>query len=89
MCILKTQNKLWIYNSTKTKTPNKLRLSEINKLNSQKKKGGGEKAMAKQHEQGKLSARERIAYLLDNDEDAIEIAAFAGHENVCRTRWLP
>ena len=31
--------------------------------------------MAKQHEQGKLSARERIAYLLDNDEDAIEIAA--------------
>ena len=64
----------------KNEDANKLRLSEINKHYSQIKKGGGEKAMAKQHEQGKLSARERIAYLLDNDEDAIEIAAFAGHE---------
>ena len=47
---------------------------------SKKKKGGGEKALQKQKEQGKLTARERIAYLLDNDDEAIEIAAFAGHE---------
>ena len=27
--------------------------------------GGGEKRIAKQHEKGKLTARERIAYLID------------------------
>ena len=59
---------------------NKLRLSEIIQLHSKIKKGGGEKALQKQKEQGKLTARERIAYLLDNDDEAIEIAAFAGHE---------
>ncbi len=55
----------------KNEDANKLRLSEINKHYSQIKKGGGEKAMAKLHEHGKFSARVRIAYLLDNVEDAI------------------
>ena len=64
----------------KNEDTNKLRLSEINQLYAKIKKGGGEKALQKQHEQGKLTARERIAYLLDNDDEAIEIAAFAGHE---------
>ena len=59
---------------------NKLRLSEISQLYSKIKKGGGDKALQKQHAQGKLTARERISYLLDNDDEAIEIAAFAGHE---------
>ncbi|GAA4305018.1 acyl-CoA carboxylase subunit beta [Nibribacter koreensis] len=40
--------------------------------------GGGEKAIAKQHEKGKLTARERIQYLIDDDSDFLEIAAFAG-----------
>lgn len=40
--------------------------------------GGGQKKIAKQHEQGKLTARERIAYLLDNNRPQIEIGAFAG-----------
>ncbi|GGK59380.1 acyl-CoA carboxylase subunit beta [Rufibacter glacialis] len=40
--------------------------------------GGGEKAIAKQHEKGKLTARERIQYLLDEDSEFLEIAAFAG-----------
>ncbi|MFC6998402.1 acyl-CoA carboxylase subunit beta [Rufibacter roseus] len=40
--------------------------------------GGGEKAIAKQHEKGKLTARERIKYLLDDDSEFLEIAAFAG-----------
>ncbi|MBC3540387.1 acyl-CoA carboxylase subunit beta [Rufibacter sediminis] len=40
--------------------------------------GGGEKAIAKQHEKGKLTARERIKYLLDEDSEFLEIAAFAG-----------
>jgi len=39
---------------------------------------GDKKKIAKQHEQGKLTARERIAYLLDSDSPQIEIGAFAG-----------
>tara|TARA_R110002050_G_scaffold83381_4_gene178210 strand:+ start:9366 stop:10994 length:1629 start_codon:yes stop_codon:yes gene_type:complete len=42
--------------------------------------GGGEAKIAKQHKQGKLSARERVAYLLDKGKPQIEIGAFAGYE---------
>lgn len=42
--------------------------------------GGGEKAAAKQHEKGKLLARERIDYLRDKDTYFTEVAAFAGDE---------
>ena len=42
--------------------------------------GGGKKAVAKQKEKGKLTARERIAYLLDKDCPFVEIGAFAGYE---------
>lgn len=42
-------------------------------------KGGGDKKIAKQHDQGKLTARERIAYLLDAKKPQIEIGAFAGY----------
>ncbi len=37
--------------------------------------GGGEKAAAKQKEKGKMLARERISYLLDNDKPWLEIGA--------------
>jgi len=39
--------------------------------------GGGEK-IRKQHSKGKMTARERIDFLLDDAEDSIEIGAFAG-----------
>ena len=42
--------------------------------------GGGEKRIEKQHAQGKLTARERVEYLLDKGSDFIEIGAFAGYE---------
>jgi 3-methylcrotonyl-CoA carboxylase beta subunit len=42
--------------------------------------GGGQKAIAKQKEKNKLTARERINYLIDKDSDFIEIGAFAGYE---------
>jgi acetyl-CoA carboxylase carboxyltransferase component len=42
--------------------------------------GGGKKAIAKQKEKGKLTARERIHYLIDKDSAFIEIGAFAGFE---------
>ena len=40
-------------------------------------KGGGKKKIERQHSKGKMTARERISYLLD-DDDIIEIGAFAG-----------
>lgn len=43
-------------------------------------KGGGEKNAAKQKDQGKLLARERIEYLIDKDSDFIEIGAFAADD---------
>ncbi len=39
-------------------------------------KGGGDKARAKQHEQGKMLARERVEYLCDKDTEFFEIGAF-------------
>lgn len=53
---------------------------EVFKLKQKLKKvylGGGEKAAAKQKEKGKLLARERITYLLDDDKPQLEIGAFA------------
>lgn len=41
--------------------------------------GGGARAIAKQKEKNKLTARERIAYLLDKDQPFVEIGAFAGY----------
>src|SRR5579863_5573874 len=42
--------------------------------------GGGKAAAEKQHEKNKLTARERIQYLIDKDRAFIEIGAFAGFE---------
>ncbi len=40
--------------------------------------GGGKKRMDKEHEKGKMTARERVDYLLDKDTERIEVGAFAG-----------
>ena len=64
----------------KREDQNKLKLAEINQLLSVIKKGGGEKRIEKLHAQGKLSARERIEYLLDKKSKSVEIGAFAGYE---------
>ena len=40
--------------------------------------GGGERAAAKQKEKGKLLARERVSYLIDDNRPWLEIGAFAG-----------
>ena len=42
--------------------------------------GGGKKSIAKQKERNKLTARERIEYLIDKKSNFIEIGAFAGFE---------
>lgn len=55
----------------------------INKLNENIEKiklGGGKKAIDKQHEKGKLSARERLDYLFDKNSLRFEMGALAGYE---------
>lgn len=42
--------------------------------------GGGEKRIAKQHAQGKLTARERIDQLIDEGTPVFEVGAFAGYQ---------
>ncbi|MEN9415610.1 MAG: hypothetical protein RLZ62_1914, partial [Bacteroidota bacterium] len=41
--------------------------------------GGGPKRIEKLHAEGKMTARERIDYLLDPGSPRIEVGAFAGH----------
>ena len=41
------------------------KIKELHQLREKARMGGGEKAIAKQHEKGKLTARERINMLLD------------------------
>ena len=65
-------------NFNKNEDHNKLAVSELRKRLAQVKMGGGEKRIAKHHEKGKMTARERIEYLLDPKKPSIEIAAFAG-----------
>ena len=64
----------------KREDQNRLKLSEINRLLAEIKKGGGEKRLQKLRDEGKMTARERVEYLLDKDSDSIEIGAFAGYE---------
>jgi 3-methylcrotonyl-CoA carboxylase beta subunit len=53
----------------------------VYELNTRLKKvyaGGGEKAAAKQKEKGKMLARERVKYLIDDNKPWLEIGAFVG-----------
>lgn len=58
----------------------RLLISKMNQKLAKVYEGGGKSRIAKLHEQGKLSARERIDYLLDEDSPRVEIGAFAGDE---------
>lgn len=53
-------------------------VDELNQRLDQVKLGGGLKRIEALHKKGKMTARERISYLLDADSDFLEIAAFAG-----------
>lgn len=58
----------------------KLAVSNLNRRLEKIYEGGGHKRIEKLHKEGKMSARERIEYLLDKDKPRIEIGAFAGYE---------
>ena len=65
-------------NFNKNEDHNKLLLSDLKKRLVKVKLGGGQKRIDKHHAKGKMTARERIDYLLDTNKSAIEIGAFAG-----------
>lgn len=65
-------------NFNKNEDHNKLLLSELKQKFAKVKLGGGEKRIEKLHAEGKMTARERIAYLLDENSKSIEIGGFAG-----------
>jgi 3-methylcrotonyl-CoA carboxylase beta subunit len=65
-------------NFNKNEDHNKLLLSTLRQKLSKVKLGGGEKRIEKLHAEGKMTARERIDYLLDPKAKSIEIGAFVG-----------
>lgn len=67
-------------NFNKNEDHHKLLVSELKKRLSKVKLGGGQKKIDKHHNKGKMTARERIDYLLDANSKSIEIGAFAGED---------
>jgi len=67
-------------NFNKNEDYNKLLVSDLKRKFAKVKLGGGQKRIDKHHEKGKLTARERIDYLLDKNVKSIEIGAFAGED---------
>ena len=65
-------------NFNKNEDYNKLKVAELKKKLLKVYKGGGDSRIEKHHAKGKLTARERIEYLLDSKKNTIEIGAFAG-----------
>lgn len=65
-------------NFNKNEDHNKLLLSDLKQKFAKVKLGGGEKRIEKLHAEGKMTARERIDYLLDEKRESIEIGAFVG-----------
>ena len=67
-------------NFNKNEDHNKLLLSALRQRFAKVKLGGGQKSIDKHHEKGKMTARERVNYLLDPKAKSIEIATFAGED---------
>jgi 3-methylcrotonyl-CoA carboxylase beta subunit len=65
-------------NFNKNEDHNKLLLTDLKQRFAKVRVGGGEKRIAKLHAEGKMTARERIDYLLDPKAKSIEIGAFVG-----------
>ncbi|PQJ78509.1 acyl-CoA carboxylase subunit beta [Polaribacter porphyrae] len=67
-------------NFNKNEDYNKLLVSDLKRRFAKVKLGGGQKRIDKHHQKGKMTARERVDYLLDTDAKSIEIGAFAGED---------
>jgi len=58
----------------------KLLLGKVNRRLEKIHEGGGLKKIEKQHTKGKMTARERVDYLVDDPSTFLELGAFAGYE---------
>ena len=58
----------------------KLKIAELNKKLAKISLGGGKEKIAKQHKKGKLTARERIDYLIDEKSNFLELGALVADE---------
>ena len=67
-------------NFNKNEDYNKLLVSDLKRRFAKVKLGGGQKRIDKHHEKGKMTARERVDFLLDSNKKSIEIGAFAGED---------
>ena len=67
-------------NFNKNEDFNKLLISNLRKRFTKVKLGGGKKRLDKHRSKGKMTARERVDYLLDDKTKSIEIGAFAGED---------
>ena len=56
----------------------RLMIAEVKQRMEKIKLGGGQKRIEKLHSKGKMTARERIDYLLDDSKDFVEIGGFVG-----------
>ena len=64
----------------KNKDFHQLAVAKMNHRLEQISLGGGQKKIDRQHDKGKMTARERVDYLIDKDSIFTEIGAFAGYE---------
>ncbi|MES2543455.1 MAG: carboxyl transferase domain-containing protein [Bacteroidota bacterium] len=65
-------------NFNKNEDHNRLLITDLKQNFAKVRLGGGEKRIEKLHAEGKMTARERIDYLLDPKAKSIEIGAFVG-----------
>ena len=59
---------------------NRLQVADLRTKSNKTKLGGGKSKIESQHKKGKLTARERIKYLIDNRAEFLEVALFAGDQ---------
>ncbi len=64
----------------KNEDSNKLLVAELRRKLTKVHEGGGRHKIDQQHEKGKLSARERVAYLVDSMDSFLEVGAFAAED---------
>jgi acetyl-CoA carboxylase carboxyltransferase component len=80
LCGKKNKNQHMNITQNKNEDAMKLLLSQMQQRFDIVALGGGKKAIEKQREKKKLTARERIEYLRDADKPFIETGTFAGYE---------
>lgn len=67
-------------NNSRTETRLRQLSDEVRKLEEQLRLGGGPERIARQHKQGKLTARERVQQLADPDSPFLEIGLLVAHD---------